>query len=407
MNGIPELPGQLQFAVQHRLIIRHRVSIGIRNLIDQGQVIALSGIGDGHDIAGKLGDGICVVSLSHRSTNCVIGQHMRGRLGNLDTGSGIKAVHAGVFFQLFNARIVIVFPVCGSQTPAYGIEEEVAGILDSVCQGFRSMRAGGDPAFDRWVYAVKFSRAVELFRHTEDAFGDTCRCRNRLEGGTRSQQLLRRTAVERTRQIRHKLIVIIGVHVIDQPVAVITWVGDAGLHASVIRIRNDNRAGAGHQRQLCGRDLEIVDFIPDKVIAAEGSVGESVIVGGIHLENPLVKQEQADLRTIQLMRHQHIAEHSLTEVFIRTQIVGNVICKRVIDFRGIHVVHALRDSIYINPVAGNGVSQEFLKADGLLFRPGFIGQIRLVNGFFVENACPWEHRVDNIGLIDLHLIREL
>ena len=107
------------------------------------------------------------------------------------------------------------------------------------------------------------------------------------------------------------------------------------------------------------------------------------------------------------MRHQHVAEYSLTEIFIGTEILGNEIGQRGIDFRGVHIIHALRDSVHIDPVVRDRIGQEFLETDCLLFRPCLIGKVRLVDGFLVENSCGGEHGIDNVGLIDLHLVGQI
>ena len=86
MDRIPQFSGQGRLVMQDRIIFRDGIAVLVRDLVDQCEVITVSLIGDSHDVAGKLGNGICVICLSHGASDCVICQHMRAGLRHFDAG---------------------------------------------------------------------------------------------------------------------------------------------------------------------------------------------------------------------------------------------------------------------------------------------------------------------------------
>ena len=269
------------------------------------------------------------------------------------------------------------------------------------------MRAGINPALDIGLDGIKITRTVELFRSRQNPFHDSCRSGDRFEGGTGRQEFLRGPAVERTGQVCREIVVITRIHLIDKPVVVVTRVGHAGFYGTVVRVRYNDRARAGVQSQLGRRDFQIVDLIADKIVGAQGSVAEVLIIHGAHLQDALVKQQQTDLASGERLLHQHITENTLAEVGIFPEIFRDIIRQAGINLRGIHIHGILGDSVDIDPVSGNGVGQKFLKAYGFLFRPGPVGQVGFIDGLLIQDTGSRKHRVDDIGLIDLHLIGEI
>ena len=199
---------------------------------------------------------------------------MRTRLRNLYPGLGVQSVQGSILLELLDTVFIVVRTTLGPQPVAQRIEEEVAGILDARDQVFRPVDAAFivDPALDWFICLLEDTRAVDGLPEAQHALAERGGRRDQLEGRTRRQELLGCPAVERTRQIRCQLVVIIRIHLIDKAIAVISRIGDAGADRSIGRIRHHNGSGTRCQGELRRCNFQIVNLVPDEIVGGKRSV---------------------------------------------------------------------------------------------------------------------------------------
>ena len=122
------------------------------------------------------------------------------------------------------------------------------------------------PAVNRRIDQIKFSGTFNVGTVVYQIFHHSGHCRQKLQSGTRSSCLLCGLVKEGTGKIQGKPGVVICIHLIAEPVIVISRIGYAGHYFTGIYIRNHSRRRAWLQCKLCGLNLQVGDFIDHKII---------------------------------------------------------------------------------------------------------------------------------------------
>ena len=222
------------------------------------------------------------------------------------------------------------------------------------------MTAWVDPALRRRIDLFESSLAVDRFGGVYDLLGDAGFGGHHLEGGARRRPLLCAVIEHGFGRIAHHLFHV--APVLDA-VAVISRITHHGQHIAVMRIRDHHGAAEGIQVQLTGRQITVLDQFAHII---EGRPVLSVLNGAEgrvrRLEQPLVKEDQADQVSVCGARLHHVLAHDAPEAVVGAglfQDIPDQCFKHLIGIIGIGV-----DLIFFDPSRLGGAIEEIPHGSG-------------------------------------------
>ena len=127
------------------------------------------------------------------------------------------------------------------------------------------------PAVDGRLNQVKDSGAVYDGVIIDQIFFHSHNCGHQLKSGSRRCSLLSRFVEQRGSQVGIQFRIVLLIHLVRQPVVVISRISDTGENLSRVDIRHNTGGRTGIQSQLTRRNLQITDFRNHEIIGRSRS----------------------------------------------------------------------------------------------------------------------------------------